>query len=317
MLASILLPLIGGLILFLYALNYLTSNLKSFSSGKLHYYLGKFTNNLFSGIASGAVLTIFLDSSSAVIIMTIALVKARALTFRQSIGIVMGANIGSSFASEILALDIGKYSSVLMFIGFLMSLQSYDKAQKNIGRVVLGTGLIFFSLFIIESALEPLATNPTFHQWMTDLEHPWAGVLVGAAVTVLTQSSAATMGMAIGLGAKNLISLSGAIAIMLGTELGTCSDTLLASIGQSRQAVKTGLFHLFFNLCSIVLGLIFFHAFVSLVLYITKAEILERQIANAFVLFNCLGVMAFLPFIPLIEGGINKLLPENAVLIAE
>lgn len=313
MLLSILLPLIGGLILFLYALNYLTSNLKSFSSGNLQYYLGKFTNNLYSGIATGTVLTIFLDSSSAVIIMTIALVKAKALTFRQTIGIVMGANIGSSFATEILALDIGKYSSILMFIGFLMSLQSYDRVQKNIGRVVLGTGLIFFGLFIIESSLEPLSASPHFHQWMQDLDYPLAGVAVGAIVTLLTQSSAATMGMALGLGAKNLVSLSGAIAIMLGTELGTCSDTLLASIGQSRQAVKTGFFHLFFNVCCILLGMLFFRAFVHLVLYITPNEMLERQIANAFVLFNCLGVVVFLPFIPIIEVGINKLLPEKTV----
>lgn len=311
MLTSIFLPLIGGLILFLYALNYLSSNLKAFSDGKLRYYLDKFTGNLFSGIASGIVLTILLDSSSAVIIMTIALVKARVLTFRQAMGIVMGANIGTTIASEILALDIGKYSSILMFIGFLMSLQSYDKIQKNIGRVVLGIGLIFFGLYIIELALEPLTQNPNFHEWMTDLEHPLAGVAVGAVVTLLTQSSSATMGMALSLGAKNLISLYGALAVMLGTELGTCSDTLLASIGKSRQALKTGLFHLTFNVLSIIMGLLLFQPFVHLVRYISSNASLERQIANGFVLFNCLGVLFFIPFVSLLEKGLNKLLPEK------
>lgn len=311
MFESIILSLIGGLTLFLYALNYLSDSLKSVAGGNLQFYLNKFTGNLFSGIASGTIITILLDSSSAVIIMTIVLVKSRALTFRQAIGIVMGANIGTTISSQIIALDVGKYSSVLMAIGFLLLMLAKKRLAKNIGRVLLGFGLIFFGLYIIEESVAPLRQNPRFADWMLALENPLKGVGIGALVTLIIQSSSATVGMIIALGAKKLISITAAIAVMLGAELGTCSDTLLASIGRSRQAVKTGIFHLFFNVITIISALIFFSPFGQLVSYISGGAPLERQIANAHVLFNCLGVLLFIPFVPLAERLINHVIKED------
>ncbi len=311
MLESIILSLIGGLTLFLYALNYLSDSLKAVAGDKLKFYLNKFTSNLFSGIASGTVITILLDSSSAVIIMTIALVKARTLTFRQAIGIVMGANIGTTISSQIIALDVGKYSSVLMAAGFLLLMIAKKRVLKNIGRVLLGFGLIFFGLYVIEESVTPLRQSPRFADWMTALENPLKGVGIGALVTLIIQSSSATVGMVIALGAKKLLALTAGIAVMLGAELGTCSDTLLASIGRSRQAVKTGFFHLFFNLTTILLALIFFTPFVESVTYLSGKAPLERQIANAHMLFNCLGVLLFIPLVPLAEKLINSLIKEE------
>ena len=311
MLESIILSLIGGLTLFLYALNYLSDSLKSVSGGKLQFYLNKFTGNLFSGIASGTIITILLDSSSAVIIMTIALVKSKALTFRQAMGIVMGANIGTTISSQIIALDVGKYSSVLMAVGFLLLMLAKKRFLKNIGRVLLGFGLIFFGLYVIEESVAPLRQSPRFADWMLALENPLKGVGIGALVTLIIQSSSATVGMIIALGAKKLISITAAIAVMLGAELGTCSDTLLASIGRSRQAVKTGVFHLFFNVITILLALVLFTPFVQLVSYLFGETPLERQIANAHMLFNCLGVLLFIPLVPLAERLMNYLIKEK------
>ena len=315
MLESILLPLIGGLVLFLYALNYLSDSLTEVASDKLRFYLDKFTRNLFTGIISGTIITVLLDSSSAVIIMTIALVKSKALTFRQAIGIVMGANIGTTISSQIIALDVGKYSSVLMAVGFLLLMLGRKQIYKNIGRVILGFGLIFFGLYVVEESVEPLKQNAGFTKWMLALESPLKGVGIGALVTLLIQSSSATVGMVIALGAKKLLSIQAAIAIMLGAELGTCSDTLLASIGKSRQAIKTGLFHLIFNILSIILGLLLFDYFVQLVLTLSAGAPLERKIANAHVLFNCLGVLLFIPFAPLLEKAIDKVIREPKPMV--
>ncbi|MDQ4141333.1 MAG: Na/Pi symporter [Bacteroidota bacterium] len=311
MLESIILSLLGGLTLFLYALNYLADSLKTVAGERMQHYLNKFTGNLFSGIASGTVITTLLDSSSAVIIMTIALVKSRALTFRQAMGIVMGANIGTTISSQIIALDVGKYSSVLMAIGFLMLMLTKKRLVKNIGRVLLGFGLIFFGLYVIEESVAPLRQDSRFADWMLALESPLNGVGIGALVTLIIQSSSATVGMVIALGAKKLITITAGIAVMLGAELGTCSDTLLASIGHNRQAVKTGLFHLFFNVVSIALALVFFNPFVQLVSYISGHAPLERQIANAHVLFNCLGVVLFIPVVPLVERFLNQFVREK------
>ncbi len=311
MLESILLPLIGGLILFLYALNYLSESLEAVADDKLRFYLDKLTRNLFTGIVSGTIVTVLLDSSSAVIIMTIALVKSKALNFRQAIGIVMGANIGTTISSQIIAMDVGKYSSVLMAVGFLLLMVGRKQILKNIGRVLLGFGLIFFGLYVVEESVEPLRESAGFTEWMLSLESPLKGVGIGALVTVIVQSSSATVGMVIALGAKKLVTIHAAIAIMMGAELGTCSDTLLASIGRSRQAIKTGLFHLFFNIISIVLGLLLFDYFVQLVLAISGNASLGREIANAHLFFNCLGVLLFIPFVPLMEKLVNHIIKER------
>ncbi len=305
MIETVILPLTGGLILFLYALTYISDHLETIASDKLRQFLDKFTQNIFTGILTGTIVTILLDSSSAVIIMTIALVNARALTFRQAIGVVMGANIGTTVSSQILALDIGKYSSVLMAVGFLLMMLGKKDLFKNVGKVLLGFGLIFFGLYVMQESVEPLRQNGKFADWMVALENPVKGAGIGALVTLIIQSSSATVGMVITLGTQKLISIAAAIAVMLGAELGTCSDTLIASIGRSRPAVKTGFFHLFFNLITITLGLLFFQPFVTLVEVMSDQAPLPRQIANAHVLFNGLGVLLFLPFVPFLEQSLN------------
>lgn len=309
---GIVLSLLGGLVLFLFSLNYLSDNLQKISGSRLQHYIDKYTSNIWWGLLAGTLLTILLDSSSAVIIVVIALIKAGKLPFRQAMGLVLGANIGTTVSSQIIAMDIGKYSAVLMLVGFVLSLLQQNKVIREVGTVLLGFGLIFFSLLLMENAVEPLKDSASFEQWLTSLENPWKGAGVGGLVTLVVQSSSAMVGMVIVLGNQNLISLAGAISVMLGAELGTCSDTLLASLGKNKDALKTGLFHLLFNLASICLGLIFFTPFVSLVQAISGGAPLSRQIANAHVLFNCLGVLLVLPLIPAFEKGINRLVGSKA-----
>ena len=249
--------IIAGLVLFLYALNKLSDHLKELSGDKMKKVLDKFTSNLFTGIITGIIVTILLDSSSAVIIMTIALVNAHAMTFRQAMGVVMGANIGTTVSSQIFALNIGEYAALPVTAGFLLMVLHKRKLYRDIGAVVFSFGLIFFGLFTMEEAVAPLKDSNYFISWMHSLDTTWKGVSTGALVTLVIQSSSATVGMVIGLASQNLISLSASISVMLGAELGTCADTLVASVGRNRAAIRTGVFHLVFNLITITLGAIF------------------------------------------------------------
>ena len=303
--------IVAGLVLFLYALNRLSDALKELTGDKMTKVIDRFTSNVFTGILTGLFVTILLDSSSAVIIMSIALVNVRAMTFRQAMGVVMGANIGTTMSSQIFALNVAEYAALPIAAGFLLMVIGKSKIRKEIGTVLFSFGLIFFGLFTMEEAVAPLRKSEYFVSWMHSLDTTWKGVTTGAFVTLVIQSSSATVGMVIGLASKGLISLTGGIAVMLGAELGTCSDTLLATIGRSRQAIRTGLFHLFFNVITILLGVIFLGLFTKLALAVSGNADIPRKIANAHMLFNTMGVIILAPFTGIMEKIMIKLVPSK------
>jgi phosphate:Na+ symporter len=305
--------LLGGLTIFVYAIFQLADVMKGAFTEKAKEIVSKFTRNTLLAILVGTVITILLDSSSAVIILTIIFVNAGLLSFRQTMGIVLGANIGTTISSQIIALDIGKYSIIPMIIGLVLLFIGKTENMKRTGNIFLFFGMLFFGLFIMEYSVEPLADSKLFEQWIASLENPIQGSLIGGFVTLIIQSSSATVGIAITLGKQNLIGISGGIAVMLGAELGTCSDTLIATIKGSRQAIKTGIFHLFYSIVTIVIGLIFFSPFVTVVKYVSSGQGVENHIANAHVIFNVMGVILFLPFIALIERFMNWIIPEKTI----
>ncbi len=310
---SILPLLIGGLVLFLYAISQLSGVLKDIFSDRAKRIIRKRTSNIFSSILIGTLLTIILDSSSAVIILVIVFINARTLTFKQAIGLIMGANIGTTFSNQIIAMDVGKYSIIPLFIGLVFEVFVKKDPWKRYGNVLLYFGMLFFGLYIMEESVLPLRDSPVFSKWIERVEgNPLQGALIGGFITLIIQSSSGTVGMAIVLGKQNLLSVAGGIAVMLGAELGTCSDTLIATINGTRQAFKAGLFHLLFNLTTIIIGLMLFEPFVSLVDRISSTEDIGRVIANAHMLFNILGVVLFLPFVGLVASGLNRLIPEKA-----
>lgn len=311
---EIVLSITAGLVLFLFAVTNLSETLKSALGENANVWIKKYTSNSFSSLLVGIVVTALLDSSSAVIIITIVLVNSQILTFRQAMGIVLGANIGTTVSSQIIAMDVGKYSPIFLLIGFVLLFVAKTEKLSNIGKTVLYFGVLFFGLFTMENAVEPLKDEAFFTEWMKKTENPLLGAIIGAVVTLVIQSSSATVGMAIILSKKGLISLTGGIAVMLGAELGTCSDTLLATIKGSRQALKTGLFHVTFNLLSIILGLALFYPFVELVKTISSGASVERTVANAHMIFNIFGVLIFIWTIPLFERGLNKILPDKLTI---
>lgn len=314
---EVILSILGGLGLFLFAVSSLSSVLSNIAGTKAQDIVRRYVSNTFTAILTGLVVTVLLDSSSAVIILTIVLVNAQVLTFRQAIGIVMGANIGTTFSSQIIAFDIGMYSPIPIVLGLVMSFFSKSERLSKGAKALLYFGILFFGLYTMERSVEPLRQSPVFTRLMASLENPLMGAGAGALATIIIQSSSATVGIVITLAKKGLITLSGALAVMLGAELGTCADTLLATIRSDRQALKTGLFHLGFNLTSIVLGLLLFPLFARLVIILSGNAALQQQVATGHILFNVLGVLLFLPFIRVVESLLNRLLPDKKTEIRQ
>jgi phosphate:Na+ symporter len=303
--------LLGGLGLFIYAIGQLSATLQQAFTDEARELVRDKTKNLLVAIGIGTLITIALGSSSAAIILTIVFVNAGALDFRRAAGIVMGANIGTTFSSQLIALDVAAYSYVAIVLGLALSMIFKRDGWVTAGKIMLYLGLLFFGLMLMEQSVDDLKDSQQFSDWIARLDHPVRGALIGGLVTLIVQSSSATVGMAIVLGKQQLISVSGGLAVMLGAELGTCSDTLIATIGGERDGLKTGLFHLTFNFLTIVTGLLLFTPFVRLVDYISGGQGIDNQIANGHMLFNIGGVLLFLPFVGFLIRGIDRLLPSR------
>jgi phosphate:Na+ symporter len=179
------------------------------------------------------------------------------------------------------------------------------------GQVLLGFGMLFLGLFLMEEAVQPLKGLPQVVNWMKELADPLRGVLTGAGMTVLLQSSSATVGMAVVLSGQGLMQLPAGIALMMGAELGICSDTLIASLGRTRATLRAGLFHLAFNFISIITGLLLIEPFTHLVEWLSAGAPVERQLANAHVLFNVLGVLMIAPFVPWLASQFERWVPDT------
>jgi len=286
--------------------------MKGLFSENAKQIITRYTTHLFSAILAGTILTILLGSSSAVIILVIVFINAQNLSFRQGIGLIMGANIGTTFSSQIISFDIGRYAIIPLCMGLAFEVLAKQKRKKQLGQVLLYFGMLFFGLFLMESSVEPLKSSPIFENWLARINENYIqGSLIGGLITLIIQSSSGTVGIAIVLGKQEMISIAGGIAVMLGAELGTCSDTLIATINGSRQAIKAGLFHLLFNFSTIILGLILFYPFVAWVDFISASDDIGRQIANAHMLFNIMGVIVFLPVVGFAERMLNKMIPEK------
>lgn len=302
---------IVGLVLFLYGVSNMSDGLKAMASDKMKQILGKSSDNIFMGVLTGTIATAVLDSSSAVIIMIIAMVNAGVMTSKQSYGIIIGSNIGTTISSQLIAFDIGEFAAVPLVIGLIFIMAGKNQKYRDIGKSILGFGLIFFGLYYIGHSVEPLKKLAAFEALMSKIENPFKGASVGAIATVIIQSSSATIGIVISFANQGLITLAAAIGVMLGAEIGTCTDTLFATIGRSRAALRAGVFHLFFSIVSAVIALILIQPFIALVNLVSGDSSLARHIANAHVVFNILAAALFIGFVPLIARVLIKLIPNK------
>ncbi|MBW4683539.1 MAG: Na/Pi symporter [Komarekiella atlantica HA4396-MV6] len=307
---------LAGLVLFLYGVTRMAEGLEAIAGDRAKNLISKFTTNRFAGVATGTVATTILDSSSVTIIIVIAMVSAGLLSFVESLGVVLGSNIGTTIGAQIVAFKINEYAPIAMFIGFLLIFFGKQERWKQIGLITLGVGLLFFGLEIIENAMEPFKDYKPFIKLMETLgNNTLLGAGVGALFTILVQSSSATVAIVVTLASQGLVSLPAGVALVLGAEVGTCADTLVATIGRERPAVRTGIFHLLFNVVSASVGILFASQLAGFAQWVSglagAGDDVAREIANAQLIFNLLGVALIIGFLPLIARGLEQLIPDG------
>jgi phosphate:Na+ symporter len=321
-LGAIFMGLFGGLALFLYGMEKMSEALKLVAGSGMKKILSKLTTNRFTGVLAGGVVTAIIQSSSVTTVLVVGFISAGLMTLAQSTGVIMGANVGTTITAQIIAFNVTKYALLLVGIGF--SMQFFVKKEKiqHYGRIIMGLGLIFFGMQLMGDGTKPLRTYQPFIDMMGSMSNPFLGILLGAVFTALVQSSSATTGIVIVLASNGLITLESGIALVLGSNVGTCVTAMLASIGKPREAVRAAVVHVIFNLAGVLLwiGLIGWLGDLAREISpkypnLQSAQRLAaespRQIANAHTLFNVLNTFIFIWFVNPINWLACKIIPTS------
>ncbi|HES7825106.1 TPA: Na/Pi cotransporter family protein [Streptococcus pyogenes] len=302
----------GGLGLFLFSIKYMGDGLQQAAGDKLRYYIDKYTSNPFFGILVGIAMSALIQSSSGVTVITVGLVSAGLLNLRQAIGIVMGANIGTTITSFLIGFKLGDYALPMIFIGAACLFFTSNKKLNNFGRIIFGVGGIFFSLNLMGDAMDPLKSVSAFQNYLAILgDKPFQGVFIGTALTMLIQSSAAIIGILQGLFSGGLLTLQGAIPILLGSNIGTCITAVLAAIGSNIAAKRVAAAHVLFNLIGTIIFMIILVPFTSLMLWLQSKLSLTPEMTIAFShgSFNITNTILLIPFISLLAMIVTRLIP--------
>ncbi|MFS9092828.1 Na/Pi cotransporter family protein [Streptococcus sp. Marseille-Q3533] len=303
---------LGGLGLFLYSIKTMGDGLQQAAGDRLRFYIDKYTSNPFFGILVGIGMTALIQSSSGVTVITVGLVSAGLLTLRQAIGIVMGANIGTTVTSFIIGFKLGDYALPMLFLGAVCLFFTKNRTINNIGRIVFGVGGIFFALNLMSGAMEPLKDLQVFKDYMVELsKNPILGVLVGTGLTLLIQASSATIGILQNLYASNLIDLQGALPVLFGDNIGTTITAIIASLGANIAAKRVAAAHVTFNVIGTVICIIFLVPFTGLIQWFESFLNLapEMTIAFAHGTFNITNTIIQFPFIGALAFLVTKLIP--------
>ncbi len=311
---QILFHFLGGLGLFLFSIKFMGDGLQKSAGNRLRTILDRFTTNPFMGILAGIFVTVLIQSSSGTTVITVGLVSAGLMTLRQAIGVIMGANIGTTVTAFIIGIDIGEYAYPILLLGSVMLFFFKSAKVQNIGQILFGFGGLFIGLDLMSSGLAPLRHLPVFTSLIVEMSHsPILSVIVGTVFTLIVQSSSATIGILQGLYAENLISLEAALPVLFGDNIGTTITAVLAAIGASIVAKRAAAVHVLFNVVGTIIFLILLGPFTHFMLWITGMLHLEpkMQIAFAHGTFNIVNTLIQLPFIGLWAYLVTKLLPER------
>ena len=313
--------LAGGLALFLFGMNSMSDALQKAAGERMKQILSFLTKNPIMGALAGALVTAVLQSSSATTVMVIGFVSAGLITLPQGISVIFGANIGTTMTAQLMAFKISDYIYPIIFIGFLVYFIAKSEKAKNIGMVIFSFGLLFEGIEIMGSVMKPLAGSAVFTDLMGRVsEIPALGVLLGAAMTLVVQSSSATIAVLQNFasqpaadGVTSVIGLAGAIPILLGDNIGTTITALLASIGQSKAAKRTAISHSIFNITGSIVFACLIRPFAAFITYISpsgnEVDVIARQIANAHTCFNIVCTLIWLPLLPVMVKLVTTIIP--------
>ena len=303
---------LGGLGLFLYSIKTMGDGLQQAAGDRLRYYIDKYTSNPFLGVLVGIVVTALIQSSTGVTVITVGLVSASLLTLRQAIGIIMGANIGTTVTSFIIGFKLGEYALPLIFLGTMFLFFTKNRTVNNIGRILFGVGGIFYALNLISAGMSPLKDLPQFKEYMVTLgQNPILGVVAGAVITVLIQASSATIGILQGLYAGGFLDLKGALPVLFGDNIGTTLTVIIAAAGANVSAKRVAATHVTFNVLGTILCLILLGPFTSMIEYFQALLHLSPEMTIAFShgAFNVSNTIVQFPFIGALAYFVTKLIP--------
>ncbi len=295
--------LFGGLAIFLLGMDRMTESLRLIAGNRMRDILGRLTSNRVLGTLTGAGVTAVVQSSSVTTVLVVGFISSGLMSFEQSLGVIIGANVGTTVTAQIIAFRITTYALVAVAVGFGFSFFAKRPDRQAQGTALMGLGLVFFGMSLMGDAMSPLRTSDTFIDVMAALENPLLGILAGAAFTALVQSSSATTGIVIVLAQQGLISLDAGIALVLGANVGTAVTALLAAIGKPREALRAAVAHTLFNVGGVVLWLPLVGVLADLVVGLSGGT--ARQLANAHTVFNVANAVIALavlrPFARLVE----------------
>ncbi|HAN44380.1 MAG TPA: Na/Pi-cotransporter [Ruminococcaceae bacterium] len=306
------LTLLGGLALFLYGMKMMSDGLEVAAGNKLKKILEKLTTNKYLGVLVGCGVTAIIQSSSATTVMVVGFVNSGLMTLSQSVGVIMGANIGTTITGQLIALDIGMIAPLLALAGVIMVTFINKKSINYTGTIIAGLGILFIGMNLMSGSMKPLRNSQAFIDMMTGFSNPLLGILAGAVFTAIIQSSSASIGILQALAMSGVIGLESSVFVLFGQNIGTCITAFLASIGTTRNAKRTFLIHLMFNLIGTVI-------FVAICLLTPFTSVIKSftpdnpasQIANTHTIFNVTTTLLLLPFSGLLAAATTKLLPDR------
>lgn len=318
----------GGLALFLYGMRRMTESLKTVAGGGMKNLFSRLTTNRFTAATAGAVVTAVIQSSSVTTVLLVGFISAGLLSLGQSIGVILGANVGTTITAQIIAFQVYKYGLLLIAAGFFTEVLARRERTRQWGTAAMGLGLIFFGMELMNIATNPFRDWPPFIELMGSMSFPALAVLVGAAFTALVQSSSATTGIVIVLASQGLITLEAGIGMILGANIGTCVTAYVSALGRPREAVQAAWAHIIFNVAGVLLWVMLIDQLADVVRAVSPvsddlhglqrvAADTPRQIANAHTLFNLANLVIFIwftgPLAKLVERIVPKRpLPEGA-----
>jgi phosphate:Na+ symporter len=314
--------LLGGLALFLYGMDMMADALKAVAGERMKSILAKLTTNRYMGVVTGALVTAVIQSSSVTTVLVVGFITAGLMSLSQAIGVIMGANIGTTITAQIVAFKVTKAAMLMIAVGFGMLFVSKNEKTKKYGAMLMGLGLIFFGMNVMGESMQPLRSYQPFLDLMRTMDNPIVGVLIAAAFTAIIQSSSATTGIVIVMASQGFISLQAGIALAFGANIGTCATALLAVIGKPREAVRAALVHLMFNIGGVILWLPLIGVLAATVTAVSPsypdlsgtarlAAETPRQIANAHTFFNVANTILFIWLTGPIARLVESLIPDR------
>lgn len=314
--------LLGGLALFLFGMEQMSGALKSALGNQMKDLLGKLTRNRFMAVITGTFVTAVVQSSSVTTVLVVGFVSAGMMTMAQSVGVIMGANVGTTVTAQIVAFKVEEAALWMIAIGFLMIFASKQDKMKHYGSMLMGLGLIFFGMGMMGESMHPLRSYPPFLDLMVQMNNVLYAIIAGAAFTALVQSSSATTAIVITMAGQGLITLEAGIALAFGANIGTCITALLASLGKPREAVRAAAVHVVFNVAGVLIWLPFISILAGWVVSVSPAYAelqgtarlaaeVPRQIANAHTVFNLANTLIFIALTTQVARLVERLVPDK------